>query len=223
MGETERMKVSGCLFDFDGVVVDSFVTHLTGWQQAFTQLFQRPLPDCPPEELTGKSSLQIARYLVELVDRPERAAKLLAAKTAKLVDGSLVPPLRPGAREAMQWCRRQGIPFGIGSNAPAGYVRAAMQAHAVDVPVIYGFEDVRKPKPAPDLYELCARQAGIPISRYAEVLVFEDSPPGITAAVKAGMYPVGILAKIPADVLRRCGAREIYTSLAEWLTLTDYS
>ncbi|GAB6091458.1 HAD family hydrolase [Spirochaeta dissipatitropha] len=208
---------AACLFDFDGVIVDSFAMHELGWRRAFAELTGRELPDCPPEMLTGKSSQQIAVALATLGGEPSLAPSLLHTKVRMLSDGSLLPPLRPGAREAIEWCRRNGIPHGIASNAPGAYLRAALDGHDLQIPVVLGYDDVANPKPDPDLYLRCGELAGLADSDRPQALVFEDSPPGITAAVKAGMHPIGILARLPADLLRLCGAREVYKDLAAWL------
>ncbi|AFG36352.1 HAD family hydrolase [Spirochaeta africana] len=209
--------VAGCLFDFDGVLVDSFLLHAEGWRRSYEAVLQLPFPRLPAEELTGRSSPQIARDLAALGGAPDMAEHIYRYKTGLMSDGSLVPPLRPGAREVLAWCRDTGVPFGIGSNAPGAYLRTVLAEHRLEVPVVLGFDDVDRPKPYPDLYLAAAAAAGVPAGQRSSVLVFEDSPPGITAAVKAGMYPVGILARIPEEVLRRCGAREWYDSLADWL------
>ena len=42
----------GFLFDFDGVVVNSFASHRAAWSSAFKELFQTELPAFP-KELAG--------------------------------------------------------------------------------------------------------------------------------------------------------------------------
>lgn len=208
---------AACLFDFDGVLVDSFATHVQGWAAAYRAVFAETMPDCPPENLTGQSSQAIAGYLCGLGGDPGRVDELYARKTGMMTDGSLVPPLRAGVREVVAWCRAQRIPHAVGSNAPAAYLRSVLAAHGLQIPVVLGFDNVARPKPAPDLYLRAAELCGADPAAPEEILVFEDSPPGITAAVRAGMYPVGILARTPEALLRRCGARAVYADLAAWL------
>ncbi|MBL8293237.1 MAG: HAD family hydrolase, partial [Bryobacterales bacterium] len=49
--------------------------------------------------------------------------------------------------------------------------------------------DVVHPKPAPDIYLKAAGLLGVPADR---CIVFEDSVPGVQAAVAAGMRVVGV-------------------------------
>ncbi len=208
---------AGCLFDFDGVIVDSFAMNVEAWRQSFEDVFGRAMPELPPEELTGRSARRIAHELAVLGDDPQRAEEIFSRKEDLLNGGDLLPPLRPGVHAVIAWCREHGIPFGVGSNAPGEYIRETLTGHGLEIPVVLGFDEVAKPKPAPDLYIECARKADIPAADFGRVLVFEDSPPGVTAAAEAGMYPVGILAHIKAENLLHCGAREIHDDLAAWL------
>lgn len=63
--------------------------------------------------------------------------------------------------------------------------------------------DVPAPKPAPDVYLAAARSFGIPPS---QCIVVEDSIPGVTAGVRAGMRVYGHAAFTPAEKLADAGA-----------------
>mgnify|MGYP001608829674 CR=1 FL=1 len=209
-------EIAACLFDFDGVITDSFAMHTEGWRQAFDAVLACPLPELPYEELSGITAMQLAQRLCKAAGHEDRAEDVLAFKIELMANGTLVPPLRPGVRQVFGWCRCAGIPFGIASNAPISYVRAIVDHHGLDVDVVLGYEDVENPKPAPDPYLLCAEKLGIDRSENKRVLVFEDSPTGLGAAVSAGMIPVGIEAKVPAAILEKCGASAVYADLSDW-------
>lgn len=68
---------------------------------------------------------------------------------------------------------------------------------------IFSGMEVAKPKPAPDVYLAAARSFDISPSR---CLVVEDSIPGVTAAVQAGMRVYGHAAFTPAQQLKDTGA-----------------
>jgi len=55
-------------------------------------------------------------------------------------------------------------------------------------PNIFGADLVDRPKPSPDLFLLAARRIGV---SPPQCLVIEDSVPGITAAIAAGMRAIG--------------------------------
>ena len=62
------------------------------------------------------------------------------------------------------------------------------------------YDDVRKnnvqPKPAPDIYLLATKKLRVPQNN---ILVFEDSSPGLLAAVNAGLKCVMVPDLIPAS------------------------
>lgn len=84
-------------------------------------------------------------------------------------------------------------------------------------PNIFSADMVARPKPAPDLFLLCAERLGVDPER---CVVIDDSPHGITGAVAAGMTAIGFVD--PASplhgrdaVLTTAGAAQIATGAKE--------
>ena len=74
--------------------------------------------------------------------------------------------------------------------------------------------EVPRPKPEPDVYLKAARAFGVDPSR---CIVIEDSIPGVTAGVRAGMRVYGHAAFTPAEKLKAAGA----TPFGNMLELRD--
>jgi HAD superfamily hydrolase (TIGR01509 family) len=79
---------------------------------------------------------------------------------------------------------------------------------------VFAVDLVDNPKPAPDLYLLAAQRLGV---EPAACLVVEDSASGVTAAHRAGMAVIGLLAASHiteghGDALRAAGAYATATS-----------
>lgn len=68
---------------------------------------------------------------------------------------------------------------------------------------IFSGIEVAHPKPAPDVFLAAAKSFNVPPSR---CIVIEDSIPGITAAVRAGMRVYGHAVFTPAEALQAAGA-----------------
>lgn len=68
---------------------------------------------------------------------------------------------------------------------------------------IFSGMEVPNPKPAPDVYLAAARSFAVSPAR---CLVVEDSIPGVTAAIRAGMRVYGYAAFTPAEKLKETGA-----------------
>ncbi len=209
------MTPAAILFDFDGVVVDSFEMHKTAWIRAFQEVTQRPFPTMNPEELTGKSSRTIATMICEQGGVPEQIDEIFMVKTKLIVDGTLSPTLLNGAIEALAFCNFENIPYAIASNAPRDYIVSVLKQNKIELPLVLGFEEVENPKPAPDLFELAAEKLGV--DSLGEIVVFEDSVPGLIAAKSANMKPIGIRGKFEDQLMRNAGATLIFSSLQEAL------
>ncbi len=199
-------SIRGVLFDFDGVLVDSAPVHRASWQEAFRRVLGRQMPDYPADELTGASSHEIGERLANRTGTPERASELVEAKIAALLDVVASPEPLPGAIEVTASLHARGVPFGIASNAPGQYVRRVAAELGIQATAILGFEDVPRPKPAPDAYIACARAIGFSDDELGTLLVCEDSVPGIAAARAAGMPTLGITSMHNAETLLAAGA-----------------
>lgn len=87
-------------------------------------------------------------------------------------------------------------------------------AHHFDPGAIFSAQMVKRPKPAPDLFELAARRMGW---EPPNCLVIEDSTYGVAGALAAGMTVVGLVAgghagPRLADRLFEAGAAEVFDS-----------
>jgi sugar-phosphatase len=91
-------------------------------------------------------------------------------------------------------------PWGIVTSAWRKLAEARIMAAGLPVPkVIVPVDEIHNGKPDPEGFLCAAHQLGIPPE---DCLVFEDTRPGIEAAINAGMHVVGILTTVPAGELR---------------------
>lgn len=112
------------------------------------------------------------------------------------------------------------LPRAVASSSPTHELHAKMRALGLwDVlaPHIHGGNDVAHAKPAPDLYLLAAGRLGVAPAR---CLVIEDSVPGVTAGIAAGMTVWGFTGgpHLPSDQaarLARAGAKQFFNDMAE--------
>jgi HAD superfamily hydrolase (TIGR01509 family) len=173
------------LFDCDGVLADSegpvnaiVAEELTarGWvmdaQRAQEEFLGLSLPDMLPriERRTGRL--------------PPGWAAALSARINRELEARLQPI--PGAPEAVARLAARGVPMAVCSNS--GRAELHMKLRVLGLAPhfagrVFSFEDVPRPKPAPDLYLAAARACAVPP---AECLVVEDSAPGVVAGLAAG-------------------------------------
>ncbi len=213
-GENALAKpAAGFIFDFDGVVVDSLGTHLRAWETAMSALFGLPLLD--PTRLIGNSTVAIGTLLAKEAGSPRLAPELVRLKREALESQKYDVAALPGTIELFALLAATDLPWGIASNANRAFIKKTLQILKLDVPLVVSVEDVRKPKPAPDVFLLCATRLGISHLNHGRTIVFEDSVHGVRAAVRAGMFPVGITSQHSAEILRDSGARLTCESLAD--------
>lgn len=114
----------------------------------------------------------------------------------------------PGTVKLVQGCRDAGLLVAVASSADQVKVRANLQKIGLPVEywdaVIWG-EDVKKKKPAPDIFLFAASKMKVdPVN----CVVVEDAVNGIQAAKSAGMRCVAVATTFPfvklleADVVR---------------------
>jgi beta-phosphoglucomutase len=206
---------SAFIFDFDGVVVDSIAVHLDAWKVAVDETFGIEIAQ--PTRLVGHSTTNIAMILAEEAGAPGKAPELAALKRKILDEGSTPVQALPGALDLFGALTSENLPWGIASNATKSFIENTLQRLGVQAPMVVSVEDVRNPKPAPDVFLLCATRLKISPHRHREILVFEDSVHGLTAAVRSGMCAIGIETQQAAAELYAAGARKVCKNLSEVL------
>jgi beta-phosphoglucomutase len=212
------MALRAAVFDFDGVIVDSEPLHYRALRDAL-------LPEgveITEEEylriyLAHNDRVAIQKALEHHGERadPERMERIGARKIG--IFAGLIPaiPVFEGAREVVGALGAE-VPLAIASGARHDEIEAILAGLGLRdaFQVIVGAEDAERTKPDPAPYLEAARQlaARAPGLDPAECVAFEDSIPGIAAALGAGMKVVGVAHSYPADRLR--AAHRVVDSLA---------
>jgi HAD superfamily hydrolase (TIGR01509 family) len=221
MRETSAIDLLIC--DCDGVLIDSEVISIRLMREALGALFPVAELELVLHGTFGLQSRDILAKVEAHFDMRLPAdfhPELL--KRGEMIIRAEAKPI-PGVREALHAI---DLPLAVASNGRTENVLHALDLAGlrdrVDIGV-FSAEQVALPKPAPDLYLLAARTAGIPPER---CLVVEDSPTGVTAALAAGMRVIGFLgaSHIPpehADTLRQLGVEAFLHDMRELPALVD--
>lgn len=204
----------GFLFDFDGVVVNSFQSHHNAWASAFKKLFNKEIPPFP-KEMAGKSPMKIANYYCSTIGKEAETEALYLLKDEHLDTYFTVPKLLPGVREFTTYLSENNIPYGIASNATKQFLKNSVHHLALNFTTVFGVQDYEKPKPHPEAYMTLAKALGFTQSDFAHLWVFEDSLTGTKAAKDAGMIPIGILTQYSEAELKAAGSHLVFSTLLE--------
>ncbi|WP_240614756.1 HAD family hydrolase [Polaribacter filamentus] len=204
----------GFLFDFDGVIVDSFESHYSAWTSAFKELFDTKIAPLPKRHI-GKSPMIIAEYFCSVIGKEVQTEELFFLKDSHLDTHFKVPKLLPGVVEFTSFLSEEKIPYGIASNATKQFLKNSIHHLNLNFTTVFGVEDYVKPKPSPEAYITLAKALGFKNNDFKDIWIFEDSLTGTKAAKLAGMIPIGISTQYNEEELKKAGSVLVFPTLLE--------
>ena len=219
------------IFDMDGVIVDSEAVYLAGYLHA-AELYDLPIEDMKTAvgRAVGVIDAMERQIMIETFGHLPQFSMDKTYKACRDYFNNIVETgqmqLKPGAAQILQLLKNRNIPVGLASSSPRVMIKKVLERHDVlrYFDVIVSGDMVMKGKPDPEIFLRCADAMGIPVSKYSETFVIEDSHNGIRAAYAAGMKPVMVPDQLPPTQEMREKAAVILPSLtdaAQWLDLTQ--
>jgi HAD superfamily hydrolase (TIGR01509 family) len=203
--------VPALIFDLDGTLVDTVYVHVFAWQRALAEAGM-PIDGWRIHRRIGMSGGLFTRAVARELGRPLAVDEVeqIQARHGELFR-ELLPERRPlpGAVELLCELRRTGIPHGIATSGRRPEIDASLEALELSPEtVVIARGDVRRAKPAPDLFLACGAKLGVEPD---ECYVVGDAVWDLLAARRAGMLSVGLLSGgYGEDELTRAGAFRVY-------------
>lgn len=186
--------MKGCIFDLDGVIVDTAKYHYLAWKQIADELGFEFTPR-DNERLKGVSRMASLDILLSIggvhADDAERE-RLAARKNGIYVDYimRMTPDeVLPGVVEFLTGLRHAGIRTALGSASKNAQTILRQTGIAPLFDAIADGNNVTKAKPDPEVFLKGAELLGLPPT---DCIVFEDAVAGVEAAHRAGMKCVGV-------------------------------
>jgi beta-phosphoglucomutase len=186
--------IKACIFDLDGVIVDTAHYHFLAWKKLADQL-GIPFTANENEQLKGVSrmaSLDIILSFGNMKLDDKKKEMLADRKNGWFVDyvNAMKPDeIFPGVKDLIKKMKKKGLKIALASsskNAPA--VVELLKIEKEFDAIVDGTMVVHS-KPDPEIFLLAASMLNIPPKN---CLVFEDAEAGVEAAVRAGMKCVGV-------------------------------
>jgi HAD superfamily hydrolase (TIGR01509 family) len=209
------VPVRAFLFDFDGLILDTETASRAGWEW----LYRRHGHELPAEKwglMVGTvDGWDIWGHLEELVGAPLDRTRWDEERSAHELTLLEAEELRPGIAEYLEYAQRNRLKRAIVSSASRQWVDMHLERleRAVGWDAIVTADlDPERAKPRPTLYLEALDALGVAAD---EVVAFEDSPNGATAAKAAGIYVVGIPNAVTADLGLGDAADLVVDSLAD--------
>jgi HAD superfamily hydrolase (TIGR01509 family) len=210
--------IRALLLDFDGLLYDTESSAYGAWEQLYAEhgvhlslrTWVGEVIGRPPGATSFDPLTELERLTGERFDRDAVLAERDARRRAMLPH-----QLMPGADALLAGARDAGIETAIvTSNSLVnvrGHLARAGSTHRFDAIVCADGDPVRG-KPAPTLYLEALERLG---RDAAEAIALEDSPNGVAAALRAGLYCIAV----PSEITR--GAPGLETADRTISSLTE--
>ncbi len=188
------MSIKACLFDLDGVIVDTAKYHYIAWKELANEL-GFDFTETDNERLKGVSRMASLDILLEIggITMSDEKKEVLASRKnnryVEYITQMNADEILPGAKEFLVALRQAGIKTAIGSaskNAPIILERVGLTPY---FDAIIDGNKTSKAKPDPEVFLKGAEALGVLAT---ECVVFEDAEAGVEAALAGGMKCVGI-------------------------------
>jgi len=188
---------SAVIFDLDGLVLDTESTYFIAWKKALLDMgfeFKNEFYN----SLSGLSFQNVEQSILNVCginfDLKE-FNRLSGQYWRENVDQQGIP-VRKGFFKLLECIKKKNISFCLATNSNKVNALNCLKLAALEnvFPIVITSDQVRKSKPAADIFLVAAESLKTPISH---CLVLEDSSTGIQAAVNAGAISVFIPSVFP--------------------------
>jgi beta-phosphoglucomutase len=188
------MIIKACIFDLDGVIVDTAKYHFIAWRNIAKDLgFE--FTEIHNERLKGVSRMRSLEILLEVggisldAKTKEKLAKRKNDEYLEYITKMTPDEILPGASAFLKDLRNNGILTALGSASKNSMIILNRLNIASLFDVIIDGNKVSKAKPDPEVFLRGAEELKIPP---VNCIVFEDAEAGVEAAIAAGMKCIGI-------------------------------
>lgn len=174
------------LFDLDGTLVDSMWV----WPEVdivYLGKMGLEVPGDLQQEIEGMGFTEVAWYFKERFHIEDSVEQIKKTWNEMAIEAYVHRvPLKPGVRRLLAYLRKKKIPMGVASSNSRELIEAVLKSHNIDqyFDCIVTACEVKKGKPAPDVYLEAARKLKADPEK---CLVFEDIVAGIQAGNAAHM------------------------------------
>lgn len=187
------MRYKGIIFDFNGTLYWDSEKHKQTWREYSKELRGTPFTD---EEMLkymfGRTNEQIIKYAIGKQPTPEMVEKFGQEKEAlyrkMAIEDKETFHLAEGTEEFLDFLKANNIPMTIATMSDWGNVEFYIEHFNLekwfDLEKIVYSDGIIPGKPAPDIYEIAAKNLGL---KPEECIVVEDALSGIESARAAGI------------------------------------
>lgn len=183
------------IFDFDGLILDTETPEVLVWQNIYKEHgFELPVEEWQKTVGGyGISNFDPAQHLSHLSQGTLDPVSL-QARYRREADAIIHSnPIMPGVMDMIHDAQANGLKVAIGSSSPHSWV----DSHTQRLDIHHHFEHIicqddvapGRTKPHPDIFLKALEKLNV---NNDEAVVFEDSPNGVLASKRAGVFVVAV-------------------------------
>jgi beta-phosphoglucomutase len=200
-------KLRGVVFDFDGVIVNSHPVHTRTWKKFLESMGRTVSEKDLRYVLDGRTREDIIRHFFGKLDALTIAEYGRRKESMFREEAANVQTVK-GLEKFLAELSEAQLPLAIASSGSRSRVSFLLNrlGLASRFQVVVTADDVVRGKPDPEVFLKAARSLN---ADPADLVVFEDAPSGVRAAMAAGMKCVGIASNGPSSILLDAGASHV--------------
>jgi HAD superfamily hydrolase (TIGR01509 family) len=186
-----KMEILALVFDFDGLILETEGPIYQSWREVYAA-YGIPLPLETWGKIIGTSDHfdvfgELERQVGRELDREALTAQQKQRETTLVLEQQV----RPGVEEYLGDAQRLGLKVGLASSSSCKWVTGHLERLGLLAYFDYicARDDVRFTKPDPELFLMAARRLGVAPH---QAVAIEDSPNGILAAKRAGLFCLAV-------------------------------
>ncbi len=188
------MEIAACLFDMDGVIVDTARFHFKAWQRLADSM-GIPFTEVQNEQLKGVSRVDSLDKILQwgnLVLGNNKKIELMNLKNKwylEYVEEVSPADMLPGVPVFLKELVESGIKIGLGSSSRNSVLILDRLGITSMFDTIIDGTKIHLSKPNPEVFIRGAKELGLAPS---ECVVFEDAISGVEAAIAGGFRCIGV-------------------------------
>ncbi|MFZ2098478.1 MAG: HAD-IA family hydrolase [Anaerolineales bacterium] len=184
--------IRALIFDFDGLILETEGPSYQSWAEVYRS-FGLSLPFSTWSTIIGTTQgefdpqRELQRQVPGEVDWEAVESRRQASENA-LIEAQ---PVLPGVEQYLLEAKRLRLKLGLASSSSCGWVTGHLTRLGLNdsFDCICASDDVQHVKPDPELYLTVLHRLGM---KAEEAIALEDSPLGIQAAKRAGLFCVAV-------------------------------
>ncbi|KFD54826.1 hypothetical protein M513_04260 [Trichuris suis] len=187
--------VTHVIFDMDGLLINT-EDHYTEAHNMLLKRFGKTFTWDLKAQQMGRSERDGFQLVIDQMQLPVTLDDMIAEMTTYMEQLFPNAVLMPGAERLVVHLSKHNVPIALCSGSKAHFYEMKTAKHKQVFDLFHhrvltpDDPDVTHGKPHPECYLTCAKRFQPPPTSPSSVLVFEDSPNGVQAALNAGMQVV---------------------------------